>query len=174
MDAFAQRLQEWQLFYATLAAACATLTGLLFVSVSMIIDVISSEAHPELMRAAKQAFANFLYVLSIAFLFLVPGQVPFGLGLGLLVLGGFGLFTVAKILHGVLHTKDRPPSGGDTVREFALPLLAYFGLIAVAIAIMLAIADALYWLFGVLITLLVSASRNAWMLLMNARRKVQM
>jgi hypothetical protein len=174
MDAFTQRLQEWQLFYATLAAACATLTGLLFVSLSMIIDVISSEAHAELMRTARQAFANFLFVLSIALLLLVPRQVPVGLGVGLLVLGGFALFTVAKLLREALRAKDRPGSGGDTVREFALPVLAYFGLIAAAIAIMFEIAEAPLLLFFVDIALLVSASRNAWMLLMNARRKVQM
>jgi hypothetical protein len=41
MDSFSLRLQEWQPFYATAGTACATLTGLLFASLSLDVDTLT-------------------------------------------------------------------------------------------------------------------------------------
>jgi hypothetical protein len=71
MDAFSTRIQEWQMFYATLATATATLVGLLFVSLSINIDLINQPQNAHLLIRARQAFASFLYILTISLNFLI-------------------------------------------------------------------------------------------------------
>jgi hypothetical protein len=53
MDPFSTHIQEWQMFYATLATATATLVGLLFVSLSINIDLINQPQNAHLMIRAR-------------------------------------------------------------------------------------------------------------------------
>jgi hypothetical protein len=46
-----QRIQEWQAFYSTLATASATLTGLLFVAMSLNTNARSDEDNAQRLRS---------------------------------------------------------------------------------------------------------------------------
>jgi hypothetical protein len=166
MDAFHQSLQAWQLFYATVAAASATLTGLLFVSLSLNRERLKgARAHITLVTA-RRTFGDFLYVLMIALVFIIPHQVPYSLAIALLVLGcsrGIGLVRGA-IRPKTAHQAWRASAQGS-LRDIGFPLLASIGLIAVAIAIEFGQMDAIYWLVIVVAALLVTACWNAWELL---------
>jgi hypothetical protein len=171
MDTFAQRIQEWQMFYATVAGASATLTGLLFVSLSLNVDFLSRKENVDLQRKARQTFGNFIYVIMIALMFLIPRQGPLGLGLPLLFMGGFGIGprgVVELLVETVREPGDRPRVG-YYVHEYGLSLLAYLGLMAVAVTVLFGSVESLYWLVAVVAALLASASRNAWFLLMQIR-----
>ena len=87
MEEFFEALRDWQIFFSTVALASATLVGLLFVSLSVYRG--RDEALPSpLLRRAQGSFGDFLYVLMIGLVFLVPHQAPFGLAAALIVLGG--------------------------------------------------------------------------------------
>jgi hypothetical protein len=92
MDTFTQAVEGWHDFYLLIGTAAATLVGLLFVGLSLNIDVITREANADLRVLAAQAFTNFLNVVMLAVLFLIPRQVPPGLGLPLLGISGYGLY----------------------------------------------------------------------------------
>jgi hypothetical protein len=55
MDAFAQAIEGWHDFYLMVGTAAATLVGLLFVSLSLNVDVITREANADLRVLAVSA-----------------------------------------------------------------------------------------------------------------------
>jgi hypothetical protein len=165
MEDIQQTLQSWQMFYATVATASATLSGLLFVSLSLHRDHLKGTRGQAILATARRTFSNFLYVLMIALVFLVPHQAPYSLTTALLVLGlsrTFGLVRDAR-----LYLKPQPGRVGvyAILREVALPSLAAIGLIAVGIDVALGSTEVIFVLVGVIAALLIIACWNAWLLL---------
>jgi hypothetical protein len=166
MDRFLADLQSWQIFYATVAAASATLTGLLFVSLSLNRDRLKGEKAQPVVDMARRTFGNFLYVLMLALVFLVPHQVPFSLTVALLALG---ISRGAGLLLEVVRAERNPLLRRDSltlIREVGFPAVASFGLILVAIAVGYGQTDLMYGLVFVIAALLGNACWNAWLLLM--------
>jgi hypothetical protein len=65
-------MQAWFDFYAFIGAAAATLTGLLFVALSMNAAVALSKGPQGSRRLSEQAFENYLAVLMVSLLALFP------------------------------------------------------------------------------------------------------
>ena len=87
----------WDTFAVIIGGAAGALIGLLFVSVSIRIDVIS--ASPDFRNRGAATLSLFMSVLLVAILLVVPGQEAWELGAELLVL--------ASGLGGVLWWLDR-------------------------------------------------------------------
>jgi hypothetical protein len=166
MTDFASQLKEWELFFSTVSLAAATLAGLLFVSLSLRPEKLKDPTEAQYLTLARGSFGDFLYLLMLGLVFLVPHQSPFGLAVALLVLGGaraVGLFRTsarrelrASEVRAVAHT----------LRQVALPALASVGLMAVGIAVWLGETLAIYALVLVIAALLTTASWNAWLILL--------
>lgn len=77
-ESFASSVASWQSFYMLAGTASATLIGLLFVAVSLHIDLIGKPDSSSILSRAWRTFTHFILV---ALLFLVPHQDPEGLGL---------------------------------------------------------------------------------------------
>jgi|WetSurMetagenome_2_1015567.scaffolds.fasta_scaffold26661_4 hypothetical protein len=165
MDTFLQSLESWQIFYATVAAASATLTGLLFVSLSLNRERLKGPRAENILALSRCTFGDFLYVLMISLVFIVPHQVPYSLTVALLVLGlsrGLGLILQAR-RH--LRSRRQRLDLRLAFRDIGLPFIATIGLIAVAIFIYFRVTNAIFWLVAVIAALLVTACWNAWLLL---------
>jgi hypothetical protein len=165
MDTFVAQLQSWQVFYATVAAASATLTGLLFVSLSLNRERLQDDTPNGVLATARRSFGNFLYVLMLALVFIVPHPAPIGLAVAMVVLGlsrGIGLVHEMARWEGQLGRNGRP---GEFLRDVVLPIMASVGLVGVGIAVFLGQGIALFGLVIVVAGLLISASWNAWVLL---------
>lgn len=164
MNTFLDSLQSWQMFYATVAAASATLTGLLFVSLSLNRERLKGKQASRTRQIARQTFGDFLYILVISLVFIVPHQVPYSLTIALLVLGlsrGLGFIREAASI-----LRNKPVNMKLAIKEVGLPLTASLGLIIVAIAVSFGATDAIYGLVVVIAALLITACWNAWLLLM--------
>jgi hypothetical protein len=169
MDTFAQAVEGWHDFYLMVGTAAATLVGLLFVSLSLNVDVITREANADLRVLAAQTFTSFLNVVMLAVLFLIPDQGPQGLGLPLLGISGYGLYeTVGRFLK-TRRAQSRAWGRGGVARRFAVPTLCFVTLTIIAVSVLLGQTGGLYWLVPVMILLIVAASRNAWDLLLRLR-----
>jgi hypothetical protein len=169
MDTFAQAIEGWHDFYLMIGTAAATLVGLLFVSLSLNVDAITRPENADLRLLAAQTFAGFLNVVMLAVLFLIPRQVPPGLGLPLLGISGYGLYETAGRF---LKTGRARPHGwgkGGVARRFVVPALCFVALTIIAVSVLLGQTGGLYWLVPVMILLIVAASRNAWDLLLRLR-----
>ena len=78
-------VEDWAIFATVAGAAAASLTGLLFVAVSIRIDVIGPS--PELRNRAAQTLLLFATVLFISIALSIPGQAYGPLGGELIALG---------------------------------------------------------------------------------------
>jgi hypothetical protein len=90
-------VQDWVPFATVAGAAAASLTGLLFVAVSIRIDVIARS--PELTNRAAQALLLFLLVVFVAIVLAIPGQAYGPLGgevIALALIAGVGLFVLDR------------------------------------------------------------------------------
>ncbi len=168
MDEFAQAVSAWHDFYMMVGTASATLVGLLFVSLSLNVHAIANPANQDLRALANQTFSTFLYILIFAIVFLIPQQDPIGLGLPLLMVGGYGLYRTVRHF---LETRSSKPRDwrGSIARRFITPLVCFVVLITISISMLQGKTWGLYWLIPVMIVLIIAASINAWDLLLRLR-----
>lgn len=166
MDEFAQRVQEWQLFYATVAGSSATLVGLLFVALSVNPDAVNRAKNGGMRLLAGQTFATFLYIIAIALTFLVPRQARLGTGLPLVLIAVLGLRITLPELGGARGNVTQGTGSRKVLRRVALKVIAFAMLIAIALGVLVS-ADAtiLDWMVAPMLILLISASLNSWDLL---------
>lgn len=86
METLYDSLARWQPFFTAVAGATATLVGLLFVSLSINREKITTEENRHLLRLAQRSFGDFLFAMFIALLFLVPNHETYGLAGPLFIL----------------------------------------------------------------------------------------
>lgn len=162
---FAAEVAEWHDFYAAIAGAAATLLGLLFVSLALSPAVMRDDSPNGTRVWAGQTFHNFLVVLAIAFVALIPDQTALGVGIPLLILGAQGISRVIKDI--LLARQDPDPAwrGRQTLLRFASPVAAYAICIWAAALAFQSDSDAMVWLISANFLLVMSASSSCWDLL---------
>jgi GNAT superfamily N-acetyltransferase len=165
LDQFTQQLREWQVFYSTVALASVTLAGLLFVSLSLHSESLKGRKDSLQMRLARGSFGDFLYVLMLGLVFLVPHQAPFGLAVALFVLGAARGFGLARQAVKTVRKRAKGEPITNVLREIALPALASLGLIVIAVEVLRGNYLSIYGLVIVVAALLATASWNAWLIL---------
>lgn len=162
---FGETLQGWHDFYATAAAASATLAGLLFVGLSLHIRVVVS--HPDVRSLARVTLTDFFAILMVALALLQPTDSAAQVGLWLLVVGAVSLaLTIRPALSGLGHTHDRTIGLWILAARFGVSGLAFvvIGLVGV-LFVAGASSAALDGLLPVVVLSLVVAVRNTWDLL---------
>jgi hypothetical protein len=168
MTDFTQILMGWETFYLLTGTAAATLIGLLFIAISINIDIFRGDAQIGFQHFATLTFNCFFYVLFTSMLFLIPGLGPLGLGIPLLALGLLGL---ANALLQQRRTRRTQSPGTDAAARFTVPSLCLLGMAAVGVMVIVHFSLALYGLVPVVFLLLASASVNAWTLLVRPARR---
>ena len=145
MNSFSQLVHEWQIFYATIATAAATLVGLLFVAMSLNVRMFTGNKNIGLKKLAILTLTNFLYIIIFALIFLIPRQGPIGLGLPLMCNGFAGLMSTIPHLRTLLSNIPQGISRRNTYIRAAMTLVAFAVLIIVSFLVMVrANADSLY------------------------------
>ena len=167
---FAATLTQWHDFYMLAGTASATLVGLLFLSVSLRLDVVKAGAGHMFYRA-RQGLVNFLFVLSIALVCMVPDITPDAFAE---VLGGLALLAIIRAIRGLLRARTGHLSSEERREELSLwpfvaPFAAYLALLVCAVMFHMHRPDVFDWMIGVVITLLMSAVLSSWNLLIAER-----
>ncbi len=173
MDNFPQIIAEWHDFYLALAGVSATLIGLLFVAISLSVEFIYRQKFADLRNLGTQSFINFMYMLLIALLFLVPNLTSAGIGGGLTFIGGFGLFDTISQFIGTIRRREHLLTTSHLYAPFFFPTVAFIIILVVAFSILGGSLDLLSWLVIALAILTVSASRTAWDFLLRSRSNIQ-
>jgi hypothetical protein len=167
MTDFASVVRSWETFYLLTGTAAATLIGLLFVAISIHIEVFTRRVASGLKHFAALTFNCYFYILLIAIFFLIPALSPLGLGIPLSLLGILGSANAAVQQSNARKTSpDR--QGGRLASRFTGPMLSLAGLALMGVAIALKIGLSFYGVVIVIVLLLASASQNAWALLIQA------
>ena len=163
-DRFAA-VAEWHDFFAAVAGVAATLVGLLFVSLALNPAVMADDGPAGLRTWAGQTFHNFLVVLVIALVVLIPETGPLGLGVPLLILGIWGVARVVADARRVRSDPDPEWHGRSVLTRFASPLAGYAIAVWVGTQVLRGDADAVGWLVATVFFLMMSAAGNCWDLL---------
>ena len=163
-DGFAA-LADWQGFFAAVAGAAATLVGLLFVALALNPAVMADQGPAGLRTWAGQTFTTFLMVLVFALSVLIPDIGPFGLGVPLILLGGWGLVRIALDARRVRADPAPEWHGRHVLVRFASPLAGYAAATWAGIQIFRGDAEAVGWLVPTIFFLTMSAASNCWDLL---------
>jgi hypothetical protein len=170
MGAFAQAVESWHDFYHVIGDASAALMGLLFVSLSLNVQVITRRSNADLRLLAVQAFTSFLSTLMFTILFLIPDQGPMGLGWPML---GIDLILIYVTVNRILEARrNRPQAWGGLmyVLRFAVPIICFVAVMVIAVSVLMGKTDGLIWFVPVVIVLFWIASVNAWDLLLKLGR----
>jgi hypothetical protein len=157
-------LTNWQNFYIIFGAAAATLTGLMFVVITLMAGI---EIQVSIVNAGISAFntptvVHFCAVLLMAGILSAPWQAlsQVGLLLGLLGLGGVVyLLIVAQRMRRI---PDYRTPLKDWLWYIIFPLLAYLALMLAALALPANPVQALYMVSAVMGVLLFLGIHNAW------------
>src|SRR5437762_13927998 len=91
----AATLAGWHALYVTVAAAAATLVGLLFVGLSLHIRVVV--AHPDVRSLARVTLTDFVVVLLVALLLLSPAGGVQTAGIALVIVAGVSLVIMLRV-----------------------------------------------------------------------------
>jgi hypothetical protein len=157
----------WDTFAVIAGGAAGALVGLLFVSVSIRIEVISTS--PDFRNRGAATLCLFMTVLLVAMLLAVPGQAAWGLGAELVALAG--------ALGGALWWLNRravaQPSAQPVSRLLAVvsPDTITTVLLAVAGVLLLAgVDDGVYVVIPATIGAITGGVASAWLFLVRITR----
>jgi hypothetical protein len=158
---------QWSTFFSAQVSAAATLTGLLFVAVSINLTKIISFA--QLTPRAVKALMTLIAILFAASLCLVPGQSTNALGVELTILGAIFWGTISFLLRshllGNTYIKRR--------QKLMTTLLAQSSELPIAVcgvSLLVRHGGGLYWMVAAVIFSFVTVILDAWVLLVEILR----
>ncbi len=165
---FSQAIEGWHDFYLMTGTAAATLVGLLFVAVSVNASLLRGPDGHHRRAWARHTFLNFIYVLFISLVFLMPYMSGAGIALPLLIMDAFALYSVVRLAREASRVSTSPD--GAFVRTRMLREALYTGgsyviLLIVALFLLQGQPNQLYWLGAAVMVLLITAAGSAWRLL---------
>ena len=165
-------MDEWHDFFSTAAEAAAALAGLIFVGLSINLEMIMANPRYGLSGRSLEVLVMLVAVLIMTSLLLIPGQGTVVVGLEVLVVGiaNWAAIVAIQLLQlrnwHLLEANLRPYFVGRVV----LGQVATLPFVAAGIAVLSWGVSGLYVLAaGVLLTILV-AGANAWILLVEINR----
>jgi hypothetical protein len=162
-----ESIAEWSTLLTVGAETAATLTGLVFVAVSINLDRIM--AYPGLPGRAAESILQFLEVFLISTVALIPKQSDGALAIEFLVLGVF--FWVVQIAGQVRYLRVRAghPWWWFVLRA-ALSQVATVPVLVAGIALLVGAPGAMYWLVPGFVFSFAAGIVSAWVLLVEIRR----
>ena len=160
-------MNGWSNFFGAILGASATLTGLIFVGVSISLTRIL--AVPALPGRASESLILLLTTLIISALCLVPGQPAFLLGIELLIIGII-VWVITFITDLSILRKTEAPYKKNSKQNFVFTQLAVLPYIIAGIVIIGIGPTGFYWLIPGIIFSFIKAVLDAWVLLVEIHR----
>jgi hypothetical protein len=161
-------IAEWNTLLAVEAGAAATLTGLVFVAVSINLSRIL--AFPGLSGRAAESILQFLQVFLVATFALIPGQPERILAIELLATRRVILW-VSQVIVQVRYLRLRAGHPWSWfVNRAVMSQLATLPFCVAGIALLLGAPGALYWLVPGFVFSFIAGGVSAWVLLVEILR----
>lgn len=164
-ETVSSQLGAWSTFYVTMATAAATLTGLVFVVITLVRDAKSIQPNEAgLATFTTPIVIHFGAALYVSAVFIVPWRAYGGVALLVGLCGIYGLVYMARVVMRTLRLgdDDYTPDLEDWIWYNFVPLLSYLAILGGAIALPHAALQALFAIAGGVLLLLYCGIRNAW------------
>ena len=175
-ETFARALDEWTTYFALMGGAGATLLGLLFIAVSLRLNIFHRHEVVDVRDYAALTLGTFLVAISVAGVTLAPHDHQGVIAPALLLIGVAGLLGVAWVIRESIqldrNTSGPRPAAHSNRRRGSLyalfSILPYVAVCAAAVLLWIGHPSALGWLAITEGWLLVSGTVVAWILLSHA------
>jgi hypothetical protein len=155
-------LPTWQNFYVIIGSAAATLTGLLFVVITLITRTRVRRSSATLGAFGTPNVFHFGAALFVAALLSAPWQALWNAGLLLGLSGLVGVTYVVIVVRRARRQTDYQPVLEDWLWHTVLPLVSYTALVVAAMVLLGNPSPALFVIGAVTILLLFIGIHNAW------------
>ncbi len=157
-------LSTWQNFYVIIGSAAATLTGLLFVVITLIARVRVRASSPSggIATFSTPNVMHFCAALLVAAILSAPWQALWNAGLLLGLSGLWGATYVIIVLRRARRQTVYQPVLEDWLWHTVLPLVSYTALLVAAILLPGHPAPALFVIAAATVLLLFIGIHNAW------------
>ena len=165
-------MNAWHDFFLAQAAATATLTGLVFVGVSINLQKIVSDPRSGLAGRAGEALILLVAALTVSVLVLVPGQGAGVLGAELLVVGlaAWGWIVAIQLPRLREWGTMRADLRVSFVVRVVVGQVATLALVIAGVAVLSVGPGGLYWLMAGTVFSILAALFEAWVLLVEINR----
>jgi hypothetical protein len=162
-EAVLSPLATWQNFYVIIGSAAATLTGLMFVVITLIAEVRVLSRSDGIAVFSTPNVVHFCAALLIAAILCAPWQALWNAGLLLGLSGLGGVIYVIIVLRRARRLQSAyQPVLEDWVWYTVFPLVSYTALVVAAMVLPGNPALALFVIAAVTLLLLFIGIRNAW------------
>ena len=158
-------LAIWQNFYVIIGSAAATLTGLMFIVITLIAGMRARipSAGDGIAIFSTPTVVHFCSALLIAAIICAPWQAFWNVSLLLSLLGLAGMAYIFIVLRRVRHRQiDYQPVLEDWLWHTILPLVSYTSLVIAALLLSLYPAPTLFVIAGATVLFLFIGIHNAW------------
>ena len=157
-------LAAWQNFYVIIGSAAATLTGLLFVVVTLIagVRIRTSSQNNGIAVFSTPNVVHFGVALLIAAILSAPWQALWNAALLLGLLGAGGMVYIVIVLRRTRRQTDYEPVLEDWLWHTILPMASYTAFVVGAILLPVHPAPALFAIAAGTLLLLFIGIHNAW------------
>ena len=161
-EAAVSPLAAWQNFYVIIGTSAASLTGLMFVVITLLARTREPRASEAVAAFSTPNVVHFCLALLVAAILSAPWQVlwPVSLLLGLVGLGG--VTYVVIVLRRARRQTSYQPVLEDWLWHTVFPLVSYTALIVAAMLLPGHPAPALFVIGAVTLLLLFIGIHNAW------------
>ncbi len=161
-EAVLSPLATWQNFYVIVGTAAATLTGLMFVVMTLIAGVRDRRSSEALGAFGTPNIVHFCTALLVAAICSAPWQALWNAGLLLGLTGLWGVTYVVIVVRRVRRQTDYQPVLEDWLWHTVFPLVSYTALVVAAILLPGNPAPALFVIGAITVLLLFIGIHNAW------------
>lgn len=169
-EEFAHAVEAWHEFYLMSGTASVTLVGLLFVAISMHLEVLVHDKRAHLLDLARQTLLAFIYILLVSLMVLIPPSTPRMLGV---TIGGATLVVLVFSAVGMakeMRLKELALTRKNLFRRRAVQIIALlYGLFG-AWQLWGGSTFGLFVLIFPVCTMLGNATGSAWDLLVQVGR----
>jgi hypothetical protein len=158
---------DWGGFGTAAATAAATLTGLLFIAVSINLRQILDNA--PLPGRAAQTLIFFAFPMIVALLLVVPGQARMALSWELMATGAF-TGAVALVIDHRAGKSEYEPGWSRPVTRVIPMTIACAGVVVAGACLAARSGGGLYWLVPATVVAILAGLVNTWVLLVEIMR----
>ena len=161
-DAAIPLLTDWRNFYSIIGTAAASLTGLMFVAISLISNIRRQSSSNTTASFGTPTVVHFCAVLLVTALLSAPWPMLWNVSILLGLAGLGGVIYVVIIVRRMRHQTDYKPVLEDWVWHAMLPFVSYTALLSASIVLLSKPVPALFVIGAVTVLLLFVGIHNSW------------
>lgn len=162
---FHEWVEQWHEFYLMAGTAAVTLAGLLFVALSLHLDLLVEAGHEHLLGLSRATLTTFISVLIASLMMLVPAMSMRMTGMMLTMVALAGLITTTYFSRHMSKHHGGALTAQQMRRRTLMPLVAYLLMLSAGLGVFVGLPELLFNMVGGMCLILGNAAGTSWELL---------